>query len=45
MTGKLAGVQIVTTEGSPDAEVKIRVRGGGSITEIIHLFILLMAFL
>jgi len=32
MTGKLAGVQIVTTEGSPDAEVKIRVRGGGSIT-------------
>ncbi|WP_219932457.1 SusC/RagA family TonB-linked outer membrane protein [Perlabentimonas gracilis] len=32
LTGKLAGVQILTTEGSPDAEVKIRVRGGGSIT-------------
>lgn len=32
MTGKLAGVQISTTEGSPDAEMKIRVRGGGSIT-------------
>lgn len=32
LTGKLAGVQITTTEGSPDAEVKIRVRGGGSIT-------------
>ena len=32
MTGKLAGVQITTTEGSPDAEMKIRVRGGGSIT-------------
>lgn len=32
MTGKLAGVQVSTTEGSPDAEVKIRVRGGGSIT-------------
>jgi TonB-linked SusC/RagA family outer membrane protein len=32
ITGKLAGVQITTTEGSPDAEVKIRVRGGGSIT-------------
>lgn len=32
MTGKLAGVQITATEGSPDAEVKIRVRGGGSIT-------------
>jgi TonB-dependent starch-binding outer membrane protein SusC len=32
LTGKLAGVQILTTEGSPDAEVRIRVRGGGSIT-------------
>jgi TonB-dependent starch-binding outer membrane protein SusC len=32
LTGKLAGVQITTTEGSPDAEVRIRVRGGGSIT-------------
>lgn len=33
LTGKLAGVQITTTEGSPDAEMKIRVRGGGSITQ------------
>ncbi len=33
LTGKMAGVQVVTTEGSPDAEVKIRVRGGGSITQ------------
>lgn len=32
ITGKLAGVQISATEGSPDAEIKIRVRGGGSIT-------------
>ncbi len=32
MAGKLAGVQISATEGSPDAEIKIRVRGGGSIT-------------
>ena len=32
LTGKMAGVQVTTTEGSPDAEVKIRVRGGGSIT-------------
>lgn len=32
LTGKMAGVQITTTEGSPDAEVTIRVRGGGSIT-------------
>lgn len=33
LTGKLAGVQITMTEGSPDAEMKIRVRGGGSITQ------------
>lgn len=32
ITGKLAGVQISSTEGSPDAEIIIRVRGGGSIT-------------
>lgn len=32
ITGKLAGVQITTTEGSPDADMVIRVRGGGSIT-------------
>ena len=33
LTGKLAGVQVTTSEGSPDADVKIRVRGGGSITQ------------
>lgn len=32
LTGKLAGVQITTADGSPDAEMLIRVRGGGSIT-------------
>ena len=32
LTGRLAGVQITTTDGSPDAEMIIRVRGGGSIT-------------
>ena len=32
LQGKMAGVQITATEGSPDAEMKIRVRGGGSIT-------------
>jgi TonB-linked SusC/RagA family outer membrane protein len=32
LTGKLAGVRLTTTDGSPDAEVLIRVRGGGSIT-------------
>nr|WP_320059111.1 TonB-dependent receptor [uncultured Bacteroides sp.] len=32
MQGKLAGVRVTTPEGNPDAEVIIRVRGGGSIT-------------
>jgi TonB-linked SusC/RagA family outer membrane protein len=33
MTGKMAGVNVTTTEGSPDADVKIRVRGGGSLSQ------------
>lgn len=32
LTGRLPGVQITTTDGSPDAEMIIRVRGGGSVT-------------
>lgn len=33
LTGRLAGVQVTTTEGQPGAEVQIRVRGGGSLTQ------------
>ncbi len=33
ITGRLPGVNVLTTDGSPDAEVIIRVRGGGSITQ------------
>ena len=33
LAGKMAGVQVTATEGSPDADVNIRVRGGGSITQ------------
>ena len=33
LQGKMAGVSITTTEGSPDADVKIRVRGGGSLSQ------------
>jgi TonB-linked SusC/RagA family outer membrane protein len=33
LTGRLAGVQLNATEGKPGAEVTIRVRGGGSITQ------------
>jgi len=33
ITGKLAGVQVTTSEGAPGADIKIRVRGGTSITQ------------
>ncbi|MBO4482346.1 MAG: SusC/RagA family TonB-linked outer membrane protein, partial [Prevotella sp.] len=33
LIGKMAGVQVTTTDGSPDAEVRIRVRGGGSVSQ------------
>ena len=33
LPGRLAGVQVTGSEGSPDAQVLIRVRGGGSITQ------------
>ncbi|MBC7616235.1 MAG: TonB-dependent receptor [Pedobacter sp.] len=32
LAGKLAGVTVTTTEGSPGAEIQIRVRGGSSLT-------------
>ncbi|HEY4207479.1 MAG TPA: TonB-dependent receptor [Puia sp.] len=33
LAGRLAGVQVTGSEGSPNATVMIRVRGGGSITQ------------
>ncbi|OXB25267.1 SusC/RagA family protein [Flavobacterium tructae] len=33
LTGRIAGVQVTSSEGSPDADIKIRVRGGGSLTQ------------
>lgn len=33
LAGKMAGVQITTTDGALDAEISVRVRGGGSITQ------------
>jgi len=33
ISGRVAGVSIATTEGSPDAEMTVRVRGGNSITQ------------
>ncbi|MDX2048824.1 MAG: TonB-dependent receptor [Chitinophagaceae bacterium] len=35
LQGRLAGVQISSTDGQPGAEMLIRVRGGGSITQDI----------
>ena len=33
LQGKLAGVNVTTQDGRPDAAVSIRVRGGGSISQ------------
>ncbi|SHK61769.1 SusC/RagA family TonB-linked outer membrane protein [Xylanibacter ruminicola] len=33
LQGKLAGVNVISGDGRPDADVTIRVRGGGSITQ------------
>lgn len=33
LAGRLAGVQVTASEGSPNAQVFIRIRGGGSITQ------------
>jgi len=33
LTGRLAGVQLTTSEGTPGAQATVRVRGGGSITQ------------
>ena len=45
LTGKLTGVQVTTSEGSPDAEIKIRFRGGALLRKVIHHCILLMDLL
>jgi TonB-linked SusC/RagA family outer membrane protein len=33
LTGRLAGVQVTSAEGSPDSEVQIKIRGSGSLTQ------------
>ena len=33
ITGRLPGVQVTTTDGAPGAEIVIRIRGGGSVTQ------------
>ena len=33
LTGRIPGVQVTTVDGAPGAEIVIRVRGGGSVTQ------------
>lgn len=33
LIGRIAGVSVTSSEGAPDADIKIRVRGGGSLTQ------------
>ncbi len=33
ITGRLPGVQVTTTDGAPGAEIVIRIRGGGSVSQ------------
>jgi len=33
ISGRLAGVQVTASEGQPGADIRVRVRGGGSITQ------------
>jgi TonB-linked SusC/RagA family outer membrane protein len=33
MVGRMPGVQVTRTDGDPEADIKIRIRGGGSITQ------------
>lgn len=33
LVGRMPGVQVTKTDGAPDADIKIRIRGGGSITQ------------
>ena len=37
LAGKIAGVQVIQSQGSPDAEISVRVRGGMSITQSLSL--------
>ena len=33
LSGRIAGLQVTAAEGSPDADIKLRIRGGGSLTQ------------
>lgn len=33
LTGRIAGVRVTSSEGSPDSDISIRIRGGGSLSQ------------
>lgn len=44
IVGRMPGVQVTTPDGSPDAEVSVRIRGGGSITQSNEPLVLIDGF-
>ncbi len=42
--GRMPGVQVTTADGSPDAEITVRVRGGGSLTQSNEPLVLIDGF-
>jgi len=44
MIGRMPGVQVTTPDGSPDAEVTVRIRGGSSITQSNDPLVLIDGF-
>lgn len=44
IVGRMPGVQVTTQDGSPDSEITVRVRGGGSITQSNEPLILIDGF-
>lgn len=44
IVGRMPGVQVTTADGSPDSEITVRVRGGGSITQDNQPLVLIDGF-
>ena len=44
IVGRMPGVQVTTADGSPDAEITVRVRGGGSLTQSNEPLVLIDGF-
>jgi outer membrane receptor for Fe3+-dicitrate len=45
LTGRVAGLSVTTTEGSPDATINLKVRGGTSISQDSSPLIIVDGFL